>query len=147
MTEKELDRYFELEQKQMENTMTEHERKEWEAMHVNLDLSERITATMLTDDQPEVSFRVKSKLDDAFHRKHNDIRRHTIFSLPAGGNVRSLWQAPSNWAAVASVAALLAISFFIQPKNVETFDSGLLADSSFHNSVDTSAIQIDSALY
>ncbi len=145
-----LDRYFELEEKLETNTMNAAETKEWERLNKGLMSNRKIENALENDFVHRVTSQVKLKLDTAFDDKFGtdsirEVKHNNVIPLDV---VKRLWQPTINWAAIASVAAIFVVVFMLKPNTpTQSSSTTLLADTSYHQSVDTTnSFSVDSLL-
>jgi hypothetical protein len=149
--DKNLDRYFELEEKVISNTINSIELEEWKTLNKGMMSNSRIEDTLRNDDVNASRLHVKMKLDAAFEEKfgsdnqYKDVHQNNVNPFP--NKIRQLWAPPVNWAALASVAAVFVVFFMLRPGPSFEGNTVLLADSSLHYGTDTTIFKPDSILY
>lgn len=148
---KNLDRYFELEEKVLSNAISSVEIEEWEILNKGFMKNNRIEETLRNDEVNSGRLNVKMKLDVAFEGKFgsdnqfNNVHQNNVIPFP--GKIRQLWAPPINWAAIASIAAVFVVLFMLRPGPSFQENTVLLADSSLHYGADTTSFSRDSILY
>jgi len=149
--DKNLDRYFELEEKVFTDTISRVEMDEWKTLNEGIMNDNRIENTLRNDDVNSTRLHVKIKLDAAFEEKFgsdnqfNDVHQNNVIPFP--GKIRQLLAPPINWAAIASIAAVFVVLFMLRPGPSFQENTVLIADSSLHYGPDTTSFSQDSILY
>lgn len=144
-----LDRYFELEERYENESITPTELIEWKQLNTGIMDNQYIENLLKNDNLPDDHSKVKRSLDRAFSEKFGgttdkNVQQQNI--IPLSANIRKLWAPPVNWTAVASVAAVFAIFFMLKPSPSIENSSLLLADSSLHVGADTTTFSPDSLI-
>lgn len=145
-----LDRYFELEEKMEQGTLTANEAKEWNSLNANFMDRGLIEQTITADDVMADNKSVKQRLDSAFDAKFGEeggkvVKMNNV--LPLNSGIKQLLNPPINWAAVASIAAVFVVLFTLRPNHTTNSNHMLLADSSFQQHSDTTLMRPDSILF
>ncbi len=149
--DKNLDRYFELEEKVFTDTISHVEMDEWKTLNEGIMNDNRIENTLRNDDVNSTRLHVKIKLDTAFEEKFgsdnqfNDVHQNNVIPFP--GKIRQLLAPPINWAAIASIAAVFVVLFVLRPGPSFEENTALIADYSLHYGPDTTSFSQDSILY